>query len=44
MSKKILSFLKTIKPLMENIMGSHLNLIRKIVDGAGQKKVNSKNT
>ena len=25
-------------------MGSHLNLIRKIVDGAGQKKIHSKNT
>ena len=44
LSKKILSYLKTIKPLMENIMGSHLNLIRKIVDGAGHKKVNAKNT
>jgi hypothetical protein len=29
---------------MENIMGSHLNLIRKIVDGAGFKKINAKNT
>jgi len=28
---------------MENIMGSHLSLIRKIIDGAGEKKINSKN-
>jgi len=29
---------------MENIMGSHLSLVRKIVDGAGSKKMNSKNS
>jgi hypothetical protein len=28
---------------MENIMGSHLSLIRKIIDGAGYKKIHEKN-
>jgi hypothetical protein len=28
--------------LIENIMGSYLSLIRKIVDGAGFKKINGR--
>lgn len=42
LANKIISFLKVIKPLMQNVMGSYMSLVRKIVDGAGKKKINAK--
>jgi hypothetical protein len=42
LTKKIIGFLKTIKPFLESVMGSQMSLIRRIVDGAGNKKINGK--
>lgn len=44
LSNQLLSYMKTIQPLIQNVIGTPLSLLRKIIDGAGAKKLSSSNT
>lgn len=44
LSIQLLSFMKTIQPLIQNVIGTPLSLLRKIIDGAGAKKISSNNS
>lgn len=44
LSNQLLSYMKTIQPLIQNVIGTPLSLLRKIIDGAGTKKLSSVNS
>lgn len=43
LSNQLVSYMKTIQPLIQNVIGTPLSLLRKVIDGAGTKKISSPN-